>query len=215
MKFWKRLNNRGRILALLLASLVLLNSIVLVTSYNLKSFSGSFASMLNDRLVPSTDIAQIQEYCYKDRLLLEQIIFRENKEITTEELERNYYKLENTFNKYRKTDFTEEESEHAARFERALNNYQEYQQKILMHLQKGEQQRAEELFEGASEISFQTMIQELHLLSGIQISVGRILYNQADDNIRIIKMVTYFSLFISLLIAIQLLKVLGIKPLNH
>ena len=215
MKFWKRLNNRGRILALLLSSLVLLNSIVLVTSYNLKSFSGSFASMLNDRLVPSTDIAQIQEYCYKDRLLLEDLIFRDNRKATAHDLERNYYNLANTFNKYRKTYFTEEESEHAARFEKALSNYLKYQQKILKLLEDGEQQKAEELFEGASSISFQTMIQELHLLSGIQISVGRLLYNQADDNIRIIKMVTYFSLFVSLLIAIQLLKVLGIKPHNH
>lgn len=215
MKFWKRLNNRGRILALLLASLVLLNSIVLVTSYNLKSFSGSFASMLNDRLVPSKDIAQIQEYCYKDRLLLEDLIFRDKREASAHGLEQNYYNLENTFKKYQKTHFTEEESEHAARFEQALSNYLKYQQRILKLLEEGEQQKAEELFEGASEIAFQTMIQELHLLSGIQISVGRILYHQADENIRIIKMVTYFSLFVSLLIAIQLLKVLGIKPLNH
>lgn len=215
MKFWKGLNNRGRILALLLSGLVLLNLMALVTSANLKSFSGSFASMYNDRLVPSTDIAKIQEYCYKDRLYLEDIIFRKSRELASTELAENHQLLENTFKKYKKTYFTEEESEHASRFKNALQVYRGFEEQILKLLQEGKQQEAESLFEGASNTAFQEMIQELHLLSGIQISAGRRLYEKADGKIWIIKMVTYFSLFVSLLIAVQLLKVLGIKPLNH
>lgn len=215
MKLWKGLNNRGRILALLLASLVLLNLIVLVTSANLKSFSGSFASMYNDRLIPSTDIAQILEYSYKDRLFLEDIIFRDNRETTRGELERNHQLLEKTFKKYKKTYFTEEETEHAAQFKNALKTYRGFEEQILNLLEEGKQQEAEALFTGPGNRAFQQMIHELHLLSGIQVSVGRLLYEQADNRIKIIKMVAYFSLFVSLLIAIQLLKVLGIKPLNH
>lgn len=213
MEFWKRLNNRGRILLLLLASLVLLNVIVLVTTYNLKSFSGSIASMLNDRLVPSTDIANIQEFCYKNRLFLEDLIFRKKRANIPEQIARNNQLLDSTFVKYQHTYFTAEETEHALQFRKALKEYRTYEQEILKLLDEGKQEEAEELFTEKSNQSFQAMIQELHLLSGIQIMVGRLLYKNADENIKSIKMVAYTSLCISLLVAIQLLKVLGIKPL--
>ena len=212
MRFWKGLNNRGRILFLLLASLVLLNVIVLVTTYNLKSFSGSISSMLNDRLVPSTDIANIQEFCYKNRLFLEDLIFRKKRDNLPELIAQNNQLLDSTFVKYKQTYFTEEEIEHALQFRKSLQQYRKYEQEILSLLRQEKQQEAEDLFTEESSQAFQTMIQELHLLSGIQLIAGRLLYENADENIKSIKLVSYASLCISLVVAMQLLKVLGIKP---
>ena len=213
MDFWKRLNNRGRILLLLLASLVMLNVIVLVTTYNLRSFSGSISSMLNDRLVPSTDIAHIQEFSYKNRLFLEDLIYRKKRRNLEEQISINNQLLDSTFVKYKKTHFTEEEAEHAIRFWEALKQYREHEKNIISLLRQGKQEEAEALFTEESYQAFQSLIQELHLLSGIQVVVGRLLYENADNNIKSIKMVTYISLAISLVVAIQLLKVLGVKPL--
>lgn len=212
MRFWKRLNNRSRILVLLLALLVLLNSIVLVTTYNLKSFSGSFASMLNDRLIPSTDIAHIQEHCFKNRLFLEDMVFSHKHNHVAKKIGRYNQRIDSTYKKYQHTYFTKEERAHANKFLEALQEYRGDEQRILKFLEQGDKQKAEALFEGESQQAFQRMIQELNLLSGIQLSVGQLLYEHAGDNIRLIKLVAYFSLFISLIIVAQLLKVLGIKP---
>lgn len=200
-------------MVLLLASLVLLNTIVLVTTQNLRSFSGSFASMLNDRLVPSADIGMIQEYAYKNRLLLEHLIFREDASGLLQRIEKNNQQLDSTFSKFAKSHFTDEESIHARYFLHALKRYRGHEQHVLQLLQQGQQGAAEALFEGQSNLAFQEMINELHFLSGIQLSVGKLLYEHSEDNIQLIKLVAYFSLGVSLIVASQLLKVLGIKPL--
>ena len=212
MKVWKRLNNRSRILVLLLGSLVLLNLIVVVTTYSLKSFSGSFASMLNDRLIPSAEIGQLQEYVYKNRLYLEDYIFHNTRKNIPSEIKRNNVLLDSTFSLYRKSYFTEEESIHAQEFLGALRLYRQDEQAVLRLLEEGKKEEAEQLFDGRSTQAFQAMINELHSLSGIQLSVGKVLYEHADETISLIKMVAYFSLFVSLIIAAQLLKVLGIRP---
>lgn len=212
MKFWKRLNNRSRILVLLLTSLVLLNTIVLVTTHSLKSFSTSFASMLNDRLIPSAEIAQMQEYAYKNRLYLEDFIFHDTRKNIPEEMRKNNLLLDSTFTAYKHSYFTEEENRHAREFTTALRLYRENEQEVLGLLDKGKKQAAEQHFEGSSHQAFQVMINELHLLAGIQLSVGRGLYHHADDTIRLVRLVAYISLVLSLIIAAQLLKVLGIRP---
>lgn len=212
MKVWKSLNNRSRILVLLLGSLVLLNTIVVVTTYSLKSFSGSFASMLNDRLIPSAEIAQIQEYAYKNRLSLEDYIFHESRKNIPLKIEGNNRLLDSTFLAYKNSYFTEEENLHARVFAEALQNYREYEQEILSYIRQGKEEAAEQLFDGKSDQAFQSVINELHQLAGIQLTVGRGLYRSADGTIRLIKMIAYFSLFVSLIIAAQLLKVLGITP---
>ena len=212
MLFWKNLNNRGRILVLLLASLVLLNTIVLVTTHNLKDFSGSFASMLNDRLVPSTDITHIQEYAYKNRLLLEHAIFRGDTPVLKKKIGENNLLLDKTFNKFARTHFTDEESIHAKYFLQALKRYRKDEQQILSLLKQGKQAEAEQLLRVESSQAFQLMIHELHLLSSIQLSVGKLLYEHSEDKIQLIKMVAYFSMVVSLVVAAQTLKLLGIKP---
>lgn len=212
MKVWKSLNNRSRILVLLLGSLVLLNTIVVVTTYNLKSFSGYVASMLNDRLIPSAEIAQMQEYAYKNRLSLEDYIFHETRKNIPLKIEKNNALLDSTLSAYKHSYFTEEENLHARVFAEALQSYREDEQEILSYVRQGKKEAAEQLFDGKSNQAFQSVINELHQLAGIQLTVGRGLYKDADDTIRLIKMIAYFSLFVSLIIAAQLLKVLGITP---
>ena len=212
MNFWKKLNNRSRILLLLLVSLVLLNTIVLLTTHNLRSFSGSFASMLNDRLVPIAEIGQIQEYVYKNRLHLEHMIFRNDSPALERKITENNRLLDSTFHEFAKSHFTDEEGIHARYFLLALKQYRKDEQQVLNLLAQKKQVKAERLFEGESNLSFQQIINELHLLSGIQISVGKLLYEHADDKIQLIKLVAYFSLAVSIVVAAQTLKVLGIKP---
>lgn len=212
MLFWKGLNNRGRILLLLLCSLILLNGIVLVTTSNLSAFSGSFASMLNDRLIPSTEIAQLQEYSFKNRLYLEDMIFREPQLNLRAPINENNRLVDSTFMHYKLSYFTEEERAHAGRFLTSLQEYRSYEQKALQLLAEDRRKAAAVVFENESDAAFHTMMQELHLLSGIQLAVGRLLYEDAHNKIQIIKLVAYFSLFVSLIIAVQLLKVLGIRP---
>jgi hypothetical protein len=111
--FWKNLNNRGRILLLLMSSLILLNTIVLVTTYSLKSLSKSFTSILNDRLVPSTELALIQGYCYQNRLYLEDdLVSKTSPERVRKKIEVNNRLIDSTLTEYKQSYFTQEEGVH-------------------------------------------------------------------------------------------------------
>lgn len=213
MHFWKNLNNRGRILLLLMVSLVLLNLIVVVTTYNLKSLSKSFTSILDDRLVPSTDLALIQGYCYQNRLYLEGDLLRqESTSLAKTKIELNNQLIDSTLHKYKKTFFTDEEGTHVARLTEALQQYRHYEQNILGMIQQDDYAQARQLFLGESQQAFQEQIDELHQLSGIQLTAGQTLYEHTGHSILIIKTIAYFSLCISIVLAAQVLKVLGVKP---
>ncbi|EMR02197.1 MCP four helix bundle domain-containing protein [Cesiribacter andamanensis] len=224
MQFWRNLNNKGRILLLLLTSLVLLNTIVLVTTHTLKRLSHSFTSMLNDRLVPSTDLALVQGYCYQNRLYLEDLVYHQKPERLLAEISRNNGLIDSTFLGYKKTYLTAEESEHADAFVKALERYRQHELRILSRLQvqlnrapdagqaAASGDEAVNLFYGESEAAFANMISELHQLSGIQLLVGKTLYEHTGSQLFLLRAVAYCSLCISLLVAVHLLRVLGIKP---
>lgn len=212
MKYWKNLNNRGRILLLLMVSLVLLNTIVVVTTYNLKQLSESFSSLLNDRLIPSTEIALIQGFCYQNRLDLEDMIFNKSPERLKRHIQENNKMIDSTLVAYRHSYFTEEETGHAENFTQALGEYRQYEAQILQLLASDQQDGAEEIFYGASQQAFMSMISELHQLSDIQLKVGKTLHAHTAHTILVIKLVAYCSLCISVFLAARLLGVLGIKP---
>ncbi len=213
MQFWKNLNNRGRILLLLMISLVLLNLIVIVTTYNLKGLSKNFTSILEDRLVPSTDLALIQGFCYQNRLYLEgNLVLKESPAISSALIVKNNQQIDSTLSKYKQTYFTKEEGAHVARFSKGLQQYRRHEQEIQQLLSNNDYETARLYFFGASEEAFQEMIEELHLLSGLQLSVGKTLYEYTGHTILLIKTVAYFSLCISIVVAAQVLKVLGIRP---
>lgn len=213
MHFWKNLNNRGRILLLLMVSLVLLNLIVVVTTYNLKRLSESFTSILDDRLVPSTDLALIQGYCYQNRLYLEGDLLRHaSPSLARANINSNNQRIDSTLHKYKKTFFTDEEGTHVARFTEALQQYRQQEQKILRMIYQDDYEKASLLFLGESQQAFQEQIDELQQLFGIQLTAGQTLYEHTGHTILIIKTIAYFSLCISIVLAAQVLKVLGVRP---
>ncbi|AHM58918.1 hypothetical protein D770_03255 [Flammeovirgaceae bacterium 311] len=212
MLYWKNLNNRGRILLLLMISLVLLNIIVVVTTFNLKKLSESVASIMNDRLIPSTEIALIQGYCYQNRLDLEDLIFNKSPDRLRLHIQENNKKIDSTVVAYRHSYFTEEEMGHVTQFSKALREYRQHEEQIQQLLNHDQIEEAKDLFYGNSQQAFVSMIQELHQLSDLQIRVGRTLQAQTDHNILVIKLVAYCSLCLSIFLAARLLGVLGIKP---
>jgi hypothetical protein len=212
MLYWKNLNNRGRILLLLMVSLILLNIIVVVTTYNLKRLSESFSSILNDRLLPSTEIALIQGYCYQNRLDLEDMVFNKSPERLKLHIQKNNRLIDSTFLAYRQSYFTEEETGHATQFKKALGEYRQHEARILQLLSINQAEQAKEVFYGNSQRAFAGMITELHQLSGIQLKVGKNLHAETGQNILVIKLVAYCSLCLSIFLAARLLGVLGIKP---
>ena len=56
-----------------MSCLILLDAIVLVTTYSMYSVSKSFTYILNNRLIPSKDITLIQRYCYQNQLSNNQV----------------------------------------------------------------------------------------------------------------------------------------------
>lgn len=213
MRRFLKLSNREKIVVYFLGILVLLNIVSVIYTHNLKSVSEDFKSMLDDRLVPSYDISQIQEGFYKNRLNLEALIFKvdTNNHYLHEKITENNTQIDSVISKFSKTKLTEKEAFDLANLREKIANYRSLEANIEALYQKGEIVEAQELFRDRGLNSFQALNMELHELSDLQIEVGGELYRHTRDNINTINLVSYFSIAVAIVLAISMFKVLGIK----
>ncbi len=196
-----------------LAILVLLNLVTVVYTHNLRSVSDDFRSMLDDRLVPSYDISQIQESFYKNRIELEALIFKvdtNGSSLQRRLLENNAY-IDSVIFKFSKTKLTQKEAFDLEALREKIARYRLLESKITSLYDQGNTREAQELFRDQGLTSFQALNQELHDLSDLQVEVGGELYRQTRDSINTINLVSYFSIGVAIVLAISMFKVIGIK----
>ena len=213
MNILPKLSNREKIILYFLTILILLNLVTVVYTHNLKSVSEDFRSMLDDRLVPSYDISQIQESFYKNRLHLEALIFQaEGNDDTLHDrlLENNAY-IDSVISKFSKTKLTEKEAFDLEALRKKMAGYRLLESEIETLYRRGNVEEAQALFRNKGLSSFQALNEELHDLSDLQVEVGSELYRHTRDNISTINLVSYFSMGVAIVLAISMFKVLGIK----
>lgn len=213
MRRFPRFSNREKIIIYFLAILVLLNLVTVIYTHNLKSVSEDFKSMLDDRLVPSYDISQIQEGFYKNRLLLEALIFKvdTNNHYLHDRILENNNHIDSVISKFSKTKLTEKEAFDLAALREKITSYRSLEGRIELLYQQGKIQEAQELFRSKGLGLFQALNDELHKLSDLQVEVGGALYQHTRDNLNTINLISYFSIAVAIFLAISMFKVLGIK----
>lgn len=213
MKRFLKLSNREKIIVYFLAILVLLNLVTIVFTHNLKSVSEDFKSMLDDRLVPSYDISKIQEGFYKNRLHLEALIFRvdTNNSYLHKRILENNQTIDSIILKFSKTKLTEKEAMELASLRTKIEDYRSLESKIEDLYQSNKVSVAQDLFRKQGLDLFQTLNNELHNLSGLQVEVGGDLYRDTRDTLVTINLISYFSIAVAIFLAISMFKVLDIK----
>lgn len=209
----KSLSNREKIIFSFLLILIVVNLLTVVITHSLGSFSTSFRSMLDDRLVPSSDISKIQERFYQNRLKIEELIFMvdSSRSGQEEDIRQNNAEIDRILKKYLLTHLTEEEEYNLTIFREELKNYRRIELKIMAAFEAGEVEDAREIFLSNSLMAFNKMLDLLHHLADIQLEVGEELYHNAVNNIKVINLTSYLSIAVAVLLTLNMLKVLDIK----
>lgn len=216
MHLLSRFSNKERILFSFLVVLVLINVLTLVTSRNLSDFSYDFKSMLEDRLIPSSDLAKIQEQFYRNRLNLEELIYLEeyeyeDAETVIKEIRENNQRIDRIENKYAKTHLTVDEENQLAEFNKLIKDYRLIENEIIRNIEENQFQKASNIYLYESIPAFEKLLNITHRLEEIQLIVGNKLYQHAQKKVRSIQVLAYLSLGIALVITAYMLKVLQFK----
>lgn len=212
MHFIRHLTNREKIILSFLVILILLNGLTILVSRNLSEFSQSFKSMLEDRLIPSLDLAKIQEEFYQNRLtLLETLVLLQKDPQWIQEIEKNNGDIDHIILKFSKTYLTAEEAEALDQFKRQIQEYRVLEQKIINFVENDRLEAALEIYLNQSMPAFDGLLSTMRDLEDIQLVVGEELYHEADQMVRIIQMMGYLSIAIALMITLNMLKVLHFK----
>ncbi|WKN31290.1 MCP four helix bundle domain-containing protein [Porifericola rhodea] len=209
-----KLTNRERIIISFLVILVLINVMTIVTSRNLSDFSHDFKSMLEDRLVPSFDLAKIQEQFYRNRLNLEELVYlNEYEEARTviEKIRENNRQIDAIEAKYAQTHLTEDEEQRLTEFNMLVKNYRRVEEKIIHHIENNNFEEASSAYLRESLPAFEKLLDTTQALEDIQITVGEKLYKHAQKKVGNIQVLAYLSLGIAIMITVNMLKVLQIK----
>ncbi|WPP49888.1 MCP four helix bundle domain-containing protein [Catalinimonas niigatensis] len=216
MRFLNNFSNKERILFSFLVVLVLINMLTLVTSRNLSDFSYDFKSMLEDRLIPASDLAKIQEQFYRNRINLEELIYLdeyeyENAETVIRHIRENDLRIDRIEDKYAKTHLTVDEENQLKEFNERFKNYRDIENKIIKYIEHNKFQEASNVYLHESIPAFEKLLDITHKLEDIQLVVGNKLYRHAQTKVRNIQVLAYLSLGIALIITAYILKVLQFK----
>lgn len=207
------LSNREKIILSFLVLLVLLNGLTILVSRNLSGFSYSFQSMLEDRLIPSSDLSKIREEFYKNRLYLEEMIFlpdwRDHNLV--QKILVNNQEINQIVLKYSKTSLTPSEKASLEKFNRQLEDYRSLEQQVISFVQHDSLEKARQLFLDQSMTTFENLLTTMRDLNNIQVQEGASLYHKAEKMVNTIQLIAYFSIALALMITVNMLKVLRFR----
>ncbi len=207
------LSNREKIILSFLVLLVLLNGLTILVSRNLSGFSYSFQSMLEDRLIPSSDLSKIREEFYKNRLYLEEMIFLpEWRDLNLmQKILVNNQEINQILMKYSKTSLTSIEAASLEKFNRQLEDYRSLEQQVINFVEHDSLEKARLLFLAQSMTAFENLLVTMRDLNNIQVQEGASLYHKSEKMVNTIQMIAYFSIALALMITVNMLKVLRFR----
>lgn len=215
MGLFSRHTNRERIIISFLVVLVLLNALTIITSRNLSGFSDDFNSILEERLIPASDLSKIKEGLYRNRINQEELVFMsgfESKDHLMQELMINHVAIDSIKACYASTYLTEDEAHNLYYFNQLIDYHREIANKIIKYLQRENQEAASNMYLEQSGSAFEELVETVRSLDRIQLSVGQNLYQQhAERKVKIIQVFAYLSIAITLMITLNMLKVLRYK----
>lgn len=213
MRIIRHLSNREKILVSFLVLLVLMNGFTIIVSRNITGISYSFRSMLEDRLIPSLYLFQVQEGVYKNRLLLEEMIYfsGQTEEEMIWQIQENNEKIDQVILKLSQTSLTSDEAEALGSFYDTMKGYREAERQVIRMVENGEIEKARSAYLKRSLATFEDLLLPMHDLEDIQLTVGEGLYAEAEHAVSSIQLMAYLNMGIALMVTVYMLKVLRFK----
>lgn len=200
-----RIGNRNRIaLALGLVFLIIMAANWFV-GFSMTKVSSQFESVYADRLVPALDISAMMERYYQNRLLVEDHLLTSSPEEEMQilaNIERNEAELDSLLQKFQATFLTPQESRDLEAYLNAKKEYSKAQQAILVMSHTGDKAAAKAIFRDQGTDTFQKLLQPLHALSQIQEQVGHQLYENADRQMKSLKVLSSLVIALAIILAL-------------
>jgi len=176
-----------------------------VVSYSMEQVANKFETIYQDRLVPSLDISEILERYYQNRMLLEEHVLA-TKATSHDSLQQlivaNSGIIDSLVTKYEKTYLVAQEQENLAAYKKRFNELVQVQDKIIILSAQGQKAKAQQLYSSSGQTAFQNLLDPLHQLIRVQGDIGQELYESADRNVKMLRVLSYFVIAIAVIIAL-------------
>lgn len=176
-----------------------------VVSYSMEQVSKKFATIYQDRLVPSLDISEILERYYQNRMLLEEHVLA-TKATSHDSLQQlivaNTSIIDSLVTKYEKTYLVAQEQENLQAYKTRFTELVQVQDQIISLSARGEKAQAQRLYSTSGQAAFQNLLDPLHQLIRVQGDIGQELYQSADRDVKMLRVLSYFVIAVAVIIAL-------------
>jgi hypothetical protein len=203
---WTYIIRQKMKVALLLGSVMLLVGITAIMQQrNLKDLRQSYSSMYYDRLIPATDIFYLTEHLYNKRLLMEELLYTENR-LVPERLEKQLKvhndSIASLIARFEETYLVKDESQCLKNFKSHVLHYNGVEANILQAFSSVSVDEARRLYEKDGERDLQQTIQFLGQLTKIQSTVGLDLINSSHGIVSTQDMVLTIQIALAIVIGV-------------
>ena len=174
-------------------------------SYSMEQVGRKFQSVYKDRLVPSLDISEMLERYYQNRMLLEEHILATNttsQDSLQQIIISNTTTIDSLASKFENTYLVEQEMIELTDYKVQFANLVQVQDEILRQSSQGNKANARKLYLTSGQEAFQGLLEPLHALIRVQVNVGQELYQSADKNVKMLKVLSYLVIGLAVIIAL-------------
>ncbi|TPE45958.1 MCP four helix bundle domain-containing protein [Pontibacter mangrovi] len=200
-----KIGNRRRIALALGAVFLIIMLANWFVGYTMTRINDKFQSVYADRLVPALDISAMQERYYQNRLLLEEHLLsgsQPEQQRIIRMINQNEVELDSLLQKFEATYLTAKESQDLRGYQEAAETYAKVQQNILAMSQQGRKAAATAKYKQEGTQAFQELLRPLHALSQLQEQVGHELYEEADRQMKSLKVLSYLVIALAVILAL-------------
>lgn len=205
MKWVFAIQQKYKVALLLGCILCLVVLTTIVERINMGDINRSFTSIYNDRLIPATEMFYLSENMYSKRLLMEKFLFsHEESEIDElrEKLNQHNQSIDSLIEEYEKTYLVDNESRYLTAFKNKLSSYKQVEQSVIELSENSSKEAGVEIFENQGMALFQSTIQNLHLLTQIQSTVGKELIAHSQSAMASTNILSHLQIALAFIICV-------------
>ncbi|SDM47870.1 Four helix bundle sensory module for signal transduction [Catalinimonas alkaloidigena] len=165
----------------------------------------SVMSLYLDRLLPTRDLACVQERLYQNELLFQEHLHAPSPETRRRleaQMQDHLREMDLYMTQFAHTYLIDQEVQSLAQYLRDLHQYQQQQQHLLALSNAGHTQEAALLYASESQPLFQQLTRTLQTLTSLQTSEGLTLYEGSHHKLLEANLLTYLLIGVTLLLGV-------------
>ncbi|HMQ08795.1 MAG TPA: hypothetical protein PKC30_15960 [Saprospiraceae bacterium] len=195
MKLSYVIHDKWKVAILLGTTMLLIIISNLIITKNAGNIQESFSSVVKDRLIVESYIYELAEHLYEKKLMIDNCNFQAGSDRTLCDFQIHNVRISELLEDFSNTAFTDDESIHFTDLNMIIQEIVLIEKAMLLHNDQAE------VLNFKVNLLYGAALKQLHLLSDIQISEGKLLNEKTRKILAYHKMYGQFELLILLFIA--------------